>query len=152
MPYQFRGKYFEEFNIGDEFYAPSRTITEADIVTFASFSEDWNPLHTDEEFAKKGPFKTRIAHGMLSLSLATGLMDKIGIVEGTCLAFMGLTWRFIKAVKNGDTITMKMAVKEKKKTKKPGRGIVNFDVSILNQDEEVVSEGVWDLMQTCKEE
>ena len=52
MAYKFKGKTFNEFNIGDEFTTASRTITEADVVNFAGLSGDFNPLHTDEEFGK----------------------------------------------------------------------------------------------------
>ncbi|GAF86639.1 unnamed protein product, partial [marine sediment metagenome] len=63
-------KYFEEIQVGDVEVTRARTITEADIVNFAAFSGDWYPLHTDVEYAKKGPFGERIAHGMLVLSVA----------------------------------------------------------------------------------
>ena len=146
-----RGKYFEQLNIGDEFYTPSKTVTEADIVNFASLSGDWNPLHTDEEFAKKTQFGERIAHGLLSLAIASGLLDKIGLIDGTTIAFLGLDWRFRGAVKIGDTITVKIVVGEKRETKKAGRGIVKFNVSIFNQKGELVSAGAWDMMMASRQ-
>ncbi|MFH1092130.1 MAG: MaoC/PaaZ C-terminal domain-containing protein, partial [Pseudomonadota bacterium] len=69
MRAQLNGKYFEEFNIGDTYVTPSRTVTEADIVHFAGISGDFNQIHTDDEFAKKLPFKGRIAHGLLTLAI-----------------------------------------------------------------------------------
>ena len=53
MGYEMRGKYFEDFNIGDVIVTPRRTVTEADVMAFAGISGDFNPLHTDEEFMKK---------------------------------------------------------------------------------------------------
>jgi len=151
MPSKFRGKYFQDFSIGDEFHTPSRTITEADIVNWSYLSGDWNPVHTDEEFAKKSEFKTRIAHGPLSLGIATGLMDRIGIIEGTALALLTLTQKFNAPVYIGDTISMKMTVSQKKETRKEDRGIVTFKVNILNQNGRIVSEGTWDLLIASKQ-
>jgi acyl dehydratase len=146
MASTFRGKYFQDFNVGDEFYTPARTVTEADIINWSYLSGDWNPVHTNEEFAKKSDFKTRIAHGPLSLGIATGLMDRIGIIEGTALALLTLSWKFTAPVYIGDTISLKMVATQKKETRKDDRGIVIFNVSLFNQREEVVSEGTWDLL------
>lgn len=140
MAYGSAGLYFDQFNIGDEFIGKSRTVTETDVVSFAGLSGDYNPLHTDEEFAKKTPFGGRIAHGMLVLALFSGSLGMLGILEGTALAFMGLSWRFIDAVKFGDTITCSMKVREKKAPKE-NRGIVIFDAKVKNQRGEVVQEG-----------
>ena len=49
-------RYFEDFNVDDEFTGPARTITEGDIVNFAALTGDWNPIHTDVEFAKASPY------------------------------------------------------------------------------------------------
>jgi acyl dehydratase len=65
--------YLEDFKVGDKAVSPGRTVTEADIVMFAGISGDWNELHTNAEFVKESPFGQRIAHGMLTLSIASGL-------------------------------------------------------------------------------
>ena len=102
-------------NVGDEFYTASRTITEADVVNFAGLSGDYNPLHTDEEWARKNtPFETRIAHGVLIQSIATGLANQLGIFEGSTIAVIEMTSRFVGAVKFGDTIHTVLKVAEKK--------------------------------------
>ncbi len=83
----------------------ARTITEADIVMFASLSGDWNPIHTDAEFAKKTIFGQRIAHGLLTLSVVAGLLVRLGLTERTIVAFYGIDkLRFTKPVFIGDTI------------------------------------------------
>ena len=66
-------KYFEDLNVGDRTTSAARTVTEADIVNFAGLSGDYNPIHIDETFAENSPFKQRIAHGLLVLSIASGL-------------------------------------------------------------------------------
>ena len=61
--------YFEDFQVGQRFTTPARTVTEADVVNFAGVSGDYNPIHTDAEFAKNTPFGQRIAHGLYTASL-----------------------------------------------------------------------------------
>ena len=138
--------YFEDFEIDREYVTRSRTITEADVVAFAGLSGDFNPLHTDEEFAKKTMFGTRIAHGLLGLSIASGLINQIGIAEGTVMAFLGMTWNFKGALKAGDTITVHQRVAERRETSKQDRGILRMAISVINQHGEVVQEGEHTLM------
>ena len=66
--------FFDEFEVGQSWLSPRRTITEADIVMFAGMTGDYNPVHTDEEFAKRTPFGTRILHGPAVFAIATGLL------------------------------------------------------------------------------
>lgn len=138
--------YFEDFEEGLEFMTRSRTITEADVVAFAGLSGDFNPLHTDEEFASKTMFGTRIAHGLLGLTIASGLINQLGIGEKTVMAFLGMTWNFKAALKFGDTITVHQRVAEKRETSKPDRGILRMAVSVINQQGEIVQEGEHTLM------
>ena len=141
------GKYFDEFKIGEKFITPSRTVTEADIVNFAGISGDFNQVHTDEEFAKKLPFKGRIAHGLLTLAIASGLTSRL--IEGTAIAFLGQTNKFLGAVKPGDTITCYVEIADKKEGKKPDRGIVFFKWIVKNQRQEPVMEAEFQLMMAC---
>ncbi len=138
--------YFEDFELGQEFLTRSRTITEADVINFAGLSGDYNPLHTDEEFAKKTIFGARIAHGLLGLSIASGLITQMGIAEKTVIAFLGLTWNFKAALKFGDTISVRQRVIEKRETSKIDRGILRMAISVINQRGEVVQEGEHTLM------
>jgi len=104
MLYKVRGRTFDEFEIGEEIVSDARTVTEADVVNFSCLSGDFHPEHTDEEYAKKGPLGERIAHGLLIMSIATGLLNQTGAFEGTTIAVLEMRVRFIKAVKFGDTI------------------------------------------------
>ena len=146
MAYKFKGKTFDEFKIGDEFTTASRTITEADVVNFAGLSGDFNPLHTDEEFGKSTPFKGRVAHGMLSVAVATGLANQLGIFEGTTVALLSMTISYKGVVKFGDTIHLVLKVVEKKETSKGDKGIVTFDTMVYNQNDEPIIEGQWVVM------
>jgi acyl dehydratase len=141
-----RGLYFEQFEIGNIVETPARTITEADVVLFAGLSGDYNQLHTDAEFAKGTLFGERIAHGLLGLAVTSGLAARLGFIEGTALAFRELTCKFTGAVKLGDTIRARFTVKEKKAMPRLGGGLVTFDVTLLNQRDEVVQRGEWALL------
>ena len=145
------GKYFEEFNIGDRDITASRTVTEADIVAFAGLSGDYNPLHTDEELMKNMPFGGRIAHGMLILSIATGLDFRLGLIEGTAIAFLGMNnVRFTNAVLPGDTIHVEEELIRKRETKDPTRGIITAKFTVKNQRDESVAEAEITLMVSRK--
>jgi len=138
--------YFDEFQIGQEWDSPRRTITEADVVLFAAFSGDYNPLHTDEEFAKTTQFGGRIFHGPGVFAIATGLESRLGIKEGTAIAFLGMTWNLTGAVRIGDTIHVHQTVASARPTSKGDRGIVTFDVTVLNQNGDECQSGQWVVM------
>jgi acyl dehydratase len=140
MPYQPRGKYLEELEIGQEIFTAARTITESDIVQFANLTGDTNPMHTDAEYSKTTMFGERIAHGMLGLSYTLGLLWPLGFMEGTVLAFMGLEARFKAPIKIGDTIRATSKVKQKKEMKAMGGGIVVLETRLLNQRDEVTQQ------------
>jgi acyl dehydratase len=133
--------FFEDFYVGQEFVTKGRTVTEADIVNFASLSWDTNSLHTDVEFAKKSPFGERIAHGMLGIVIHAGLSQMLGITDGTLLAFLGMTWKFHHPIKIGDTVHVLQRVTELRETSKPDRGIMTFEKELINQHGQVVQTG-----------
>ena len=137
---------FDEFEVGQAWDSPGRTITDADVVAFAGLSGDFNPLHTDEEFARTTQFGGRIFHGPGVFAIATGLESRLGIKEGTAIAFLGMTWNLRAPVRIGDTIHVHQVVAATRPTSKPDRGIVTFDVSVLNQRGEVCQDGQWLVM------
>ena len=145
-----RGLYFEEFNVGDTVTSAARTITEADIVGFAALSGDWNAIHVDAEFAKTGMFGERIAHGLLGLSIASGLAVRLGFIEDTVIAFMGLDWKFRAPIKIGDTIHMQAQIAEKKPMPRLGGGLVTLNVEVLNQRGETTQKGTWSMLMKMK--
>ena len=130
--------YFEDFAVGVEHVTRGRTITESDIMNFAGLSGDFIELHTNEEYARHSPFGRRIAHGMLTLSISTGLMTRMNLVTDTVVAFYGIDkLRFVKPVFIGDTIHVKKKVADTM-AKGGTAGVVTFDTSVLNQNGEAV--------------
>jgi acyl dehydratase len=138
-----RGRYFEEFQIGDTVISAGRTITEADVVAFAGLSGDFTHLHTDAESARRSVFGQRVAHGLLCLAVASGLTAQLGFIEGTALAFRELTWKFSLPVFFGDTIHVEATVAKLKPMRRLGGGAVTMDVRVINQEDKVVQRGEW---------
>lgn len=138
-----RGKYFEDFQVGLKIHTVGRTITEADIVNFAGISGDFNQMHVDAEYSAKTFFGQRVAHGLLILSIVSGLAVQTGVMEGTVLAFREINeWKFQKPVFIGDTIHAELEVKETKDMRRIGGGTVVIEVSVKNQKEETVMKGI----------
>ncbi len=143
-------KYFEEFIVGEEYMTPSRTVSEADIVLFSALSWDNASMHTDEEYAKQQPFGQRIAQGLLVMSMYSGLKQKLGIVDGTTVAFLGMDVKFPGPVVIGDTITARISVVNTRITSHGDRGIVQSKFQVINQRNEVAVEGTETLMIRCQ--
>ena len=140
------GLYFEELVLGQEIESLARTVTEADVVQFAGLSGDYNQLHTDAEFAKNTPYGQRIAHGLLGLSIASGLVGRAGFTEGTALAFLGLNWKFKAPILIGDTIRLRARVHKTRAMPSMGGGMAIFSMTLLNQRDKVVQQGEWTLL------
>ena len=130
--------YFEDFEIGAVSKSRGRTVTEADIVNFAGVSGDFVELHMNEEYAAKGPFGRRIAHGLLVLSISSGLSVRMHDMSDTIIAFYGIDkLRFVKPTFIGDTVHVTKKVLEAQ-TKDAGRGVLTFETNVVNQNEEPV--------------
>lgn len=147
MAYKARGKYFEDWVVEEEFETGRRTVTETDIVLYAGLSGDYNPLHTNEEFAKTTVFGTRVAHGFLVHSMSIGLINQTMYYDGTVAAQKGhKNVVFTRGVIGGDTIYAKVKVAEKNDKGKPDWGEVVFDVDVINQRGEVCSKSTRTLL------
>ena len=134
-----RGRYFEDFKVGEVLVTGRRTVEGGDVSRFAGLTGDFNPLHTDEVFAKQTLFGSRVAHGILTLAVSNGQQNLSGWFEGTALALLGLDrLRFTVPVKFGDTIHTEMTVKQARESSRTDRGVVTFDVAVKNQRDEVV--------------
>jgi 3-hydroxybutyryl-CoA dehydratase len=147
-----KGLYFEEYEVGQSITSQGRTVTEADVVAFAALSGDWNPMHTDAVFSSAHPFGQRVAHGLLGLSIASGLAVRLGFLEETALAFREIgEWKFSLPIYFGDTIRVQAVVIETKPMPRLGGGLVTLRVQILNQDDKVVQRGNWGVLVKSRE-
>jgi acyl dehydratase len=143
--------YFEEFAPGQKITTAGRTITEADIVNFAGLSGDYNQIHVDAEYSARSLAGQRVAHGLLVLSIVSGLAVQTGVLEGTVQFFREVKeWRFIKPVFIGDTIHAEMEVMETKDMRRLGNGLVTIAFDTINQNGEAVMKGVWTVLVAAR--
>jgi acyl dehydratase len=137
------GNWFEDFVIDEERLSPGRTIGESDLMAFSGLTGDFSQVHTDEEFCKKTEFGTRIAHGLLGLAIAQGLMWRTNYTQGTGVASVGWDkWNFKAPIKIGDTVRARWKVTHKRESKsKPNMGLITEFVELVNQRGEVAQNG-----------
>lgn len=133
---------FDNVEEGQTDTTGGRTITEADVVNFAGVSGDFNHLHLDEEAMQESMFGERIAHGMLVLSAATGLLWQARTQDerDAVVAFYGLDeLRFRAPVLFGDRIHVETEILEKReKDDGMGSGTVRYGIEVVNQDDTTV--------------
>ena len=138
-------RYLEDLPAGLEVRTARRTVTEADVMAFAGISGDFNALHTDEVFVReRTPFRGRIAHGLLVLSISSGLRSELDGVES--VAYLEERREFVAPTYPGDTIWAVWTVEDSRPSRsRPGTGVVRLRVEVRNQDGEVVQRGtdVW---------
>lgn len=132
-------KYFDDINVGEKVVSRGRTITEADLVNFSMFSADWFPLHSDAEYAKDTLFGERIAHGLLVLSIASGLVP---LRPHYTIAFYGMDRvRFVNPTHIGDTVHVEGEVIEKEERSEQS-GVITYRQTVKNQKGEDVAVGI----------
>jgi acyl dehydratase len=126
---------------GREFVTARRTIAETDIVNYAGLSNDFNPLHVDEVFAREHGFGRRIAHGQLIASIVTGLRSELD--DWPVISYLGASRRFTGAVGAGDTISCRYRIASVRTSGSDGRNqIVTLDLSVVDEGgQEVMSGG-----------
>src|SRR5512138_736774 len=145
------GLYFEDFFVGQQLDTQKRTISEDDIMNFARLTGDDNRIHTDPEFSKTTPFGKQIAHGLLGLSIASGLAWQTGLMDGTVIAFREVQeWKFVKPVFIGDTIYVELVTIETKALPRIGGGSVTISLEVKNQNDEVCHRGTWVVLIASK--
>jgi len=135
-----RQHYFEDFQVGDRFKSPSRTLTDAHFMFFAGMTGDNHPIHYDVEYARKTRFGSRLAHGLLLASLtAVGASTLAPLIEDSIVAFVEQTTRFRAPALVGDTIYPEHEVIALER--KRSAGLLTLRVALRNQRREVVLEG-----------
>lgn len=138
------GYRFEDLHQGLQFRSPGRTITDADLVGFAALTGDFSELHTSDVYAQKSQFGRRVAHGMLGLAYAHGLMwARTGEFRDVAIAFLGISeWRFIAPIFVGDTLSVEYELIELRDSRsRPAQAIASFDVRVINQRGETLQRG-----------
>jgi acyl dehydratase len=141
--------YFEDIPLDQTFVTSGRTVTDADVLMFAGLSGDYNSLHVDEQYAASTPFGGRIAHGLLVLSIASGLTTRLPVLYALQPSLLGLTevtCRWPAPTRIGDTIHAELTFTDARLTPQGSRGVVTERRIARNHKDEVVLESVWTLL------
>ncbi|MGE5510455.1 MAG: MaoC family dehydratase [Bacteroidota bacterium] len=134
-------RYFEDFTLGEAFYIPSRTVTEAHFVAFQAASGDNHPIHYDREFCKRHGHRDLLAHGFqVAIQTAAGAGIFPFLVEDSLMGFIEQSSRFLKPVYAGDTLYPRLVVSELKPQRTTG--VLTLKSTVHNQNGELVMEGV----------
>lgn len=132
--------HLEDIAVGLQLETGPHTVTADEIASFCELSGDRNPLHTDDEHARAAGYRERIAHGLLVLSITSGLPSPED--EWDIDAYLEETRRFRGPVYPGDEIRVTSRVSDVRRSRSnPSRGIVTMDVEVSNQHGEVVQSG-----------
>jgi 3-hydroxybutyryl-CoA dehydratase len=132
--------FFDDVKVGQEWESVGRTVTETDLVNFAGLSGDFNPIHIDAEYARNTPFRSRIAHGMLILSIASGLT--VSAPPMRTLAFKSIEdWQFKDPVFIGDTLRIRARIVAIEVRARGRRASITWQREVINQHGKVVQVG-----------
>lgn len=138
-----RGRWFDELHVGEAF-GSAVTITETHLVLSAGLLADFNPLHVDEEFARKSRFGGRILHGMMTSAIMGG---PVGMqFHGTAIAYLEHNARFLAPVRPGDTLTIAWTIDALVPKPRHGGGIAQMTGSATNQHGEVTAQATGKIM------
>jgi acyl dehydratase len=143
--------WFEDFTPGAVLTSPARTITLADIDSYADLTGERHPVHMDEAFARAAGFRGRIAHGLFGLALIEGLKAELGCFERSVIASLG--WdkvRFTAPLEPGDTVHLELELLEKRASSKPGRGVAIERGSLVKANGTVVTTGDHTIILLCR--
>lgn len=136
--------FFEDIEVGQKWVSPRRTVTEADVISFATMTGDFNPLHVDYDFASKSHYRQPIAHGLLGMSWVAGLGSYFPSVN--TLAFVAVrNWEFLRPLYFGDTVYVETTCIS---CTPSGRrtGKVAWNRRLINQRDQIVQEGVFETL------
>jgi len=132
-------KYGDDFKLGEFYSTPRITVTETHVVNWAGLTGDYYPLHMDQVYASATQFGGRLAHGPMVFALAVGLVAQAGFGGDSVIAWLGANnLRMVLPVRIGDTISVRVEIKEKKSTSDPKKGVQTWLYVVLNQRGETV--------------
>jgi acyl dehydratase len=141
--------YFDDAPVDQVFITAGRTVTEADVVAFAGLSGDYNSLHVDAHFAAGTPFGGRIAHGLLVLSIASGLTTRLPVftrLQPALLGMTSVTCTWPAPTRIGDTMHVELTFTDTRPTRSGTKGLLTERRVARNQDGVVTLDSTWQLL------
>jgi acyl dehydratase len=126
----------EDFVAGRRLRTAPRTVSAADVALFASLTGDHHPLHTDPAYAATTEFGAPIAHGLLGLSTAAGLLHQAGLLDSAVVALLGIRdWQFRAPIRPGDAlVAVAMVDAVRPSMRRPGQAVATISIELLGED------------------
>jgi acyl dehydratase len=145
-------KYFEDWRVVEEIETMGRTVGDSEISQFVALGGFYEEIFMNQDFiAKSGPYPTRIAPGALIFAFAEGLIILTGCIHRVGMALISVDeMNFKRPLRVGDTMRVRVAVVETRQTSKADRGIVTFQHTVLNQNDEEIMECRVKRMLRCR--
>jgi len=135
--------FFHELVPGGEFVSTGRTLTEADLSIACMVSGDWHPIHSDENYAKKRGFPGRQFQGSFGIFIATGMATMLPHFGDEVVGALGIReWKYRAPLFVGDTVHVRAVILNKRITSDGRRAIVERTLSLINQNDIVIQEGI----------
>ena len=152
LHYEFKGMLYDEWELNKAYMTPARTICESDVTRYCSLSGDYSPLYTNALYADKTVYGGPVVPGGLTFIIANGLDCQTLWVDGSYIGLLDQKMSFLKPVYVGDTIYLTMTPTAKRLSRKPGRGIITYRISVFNQRDEMVMDGTWVILMATDRE
>lgn len=152
LHYEFKGMLYDEWELDKTYITAARTIRQSDVDRYCALSGDYSPEYTNALFVQDSFFKKQVVPGGLTFIIGNGLDCQTLWVDGSYIGLLDQQMRFSAPVFVGDTIYLTMTPTAKRLSRKPGRGIITYQIQILNQKDEVVMDGVWVILMATDHE
>ncbi|HUC49214.1 MAG TPA: MaoC/PaaZ C-terminal domain-containing protein [Xanthobacteraceae bacterium] len=142
---------FSELVVGSEFVGTGRTLTESDLSIACMISGDWHPIHSDENYAKQRGLPGRLFQGSFGILIATGMATALPHFSDEIVGATGIReWVYRAPIFVGDTVHVRSVILNKRITSDGKRAVIERTLSLVNQKDAVVQQGIAGTMVRLK--
>lgn len=142
---------FSELVVGSEFVGTGRTLTESDLSIACMVSGDWHPIHSDESYAKQRGLPGRLFQGSFGILIATGMATALPHFSDEIVGATGIReWVYRAPIFVGDTVHVRSVILNKRITSDGKRAVIERTLSLVNQKDAVVQQGIAGTMVRLK--
>ena len=133
--------FFEDLRVGEKYYIPSRTLSDANFAAFQSASADNHPIHYDIEYCRNRGYPNLLAHGFqVLIQTAAGAGNFAHLISDSLVAFVEQSSKFVAPVFSGDTVYPELEIAEL--VPQNTTGVVTVNSRVHNQRKQLVLEGM----------
>jgi acyl dehydratase len=142
---------FSELFVGSEFIGSGRTLTEADLSIACMVSGDWHPIHSDESYARQRGLPGRLFQGSFGILIATGMATTLPHFSDDIVGATGIReWAYRAPIFVGDTVHVRSVILNKRITSDGKRAVIERTLSLINQKDAIVQQGIAGTMVRLK--